>query len=327
MSNSSKPLNLARLNDLLLGAFARAAPSETLDHLIRYLSTWSGSDKLFMIIQYAAKLLVPFLQLRARLQHKAGSRTEPISRVAHSLEKLSGLVGSARELWGLWCMLPIVQWLISLERSPPPTRRLLTIERTQGWSMLAFYPLQNLYYLRSRDIIPASLPIPAPPIFTRSKAPLTIPIDSTSLSLWSTRLWALYVCLQLAHLREDRALLIRRQRALGRDKVRLQQDDLRRRWDAWYNELAVNLAYLPMTIHWSLEKGAFKNDIWVSAFGLAAALASFRSGWKATAPPPTSVAPPESLITTEEDKVLPGVLDGEKVQAAVGGVDDTMFNE
>lgn len=44
MSRVSKPLNLARLNDLILGCFAYIPPSETVDHLVRYLGTWSGSE-------------------------------------------------------------------------------------------------------------------------------------------------------------------------------------------------------------------------------------------------------------------------------------------
>ncbi|SRR6266702_1193102 len=179
-------------------------------------------------------------------------------------------------------MLPIVQWLISLERAPPPTRRLLTIERTQGWSMLAFFPLQQLSFLRTNDLVPAALPLPTP-----SGKPRHVTINDGAVSLWSTRFWMAYVVLQLAHLREDRALLVKRQRALeklsAREKLQPQERaELARRWDAWYNELAVNLSYLPMTIHWSalslfsvsvgshrlrnaqsrsLEKGLFGNDV------------------------------------------------------------------
>ena len=44
MSRHSKPMNLARLNDAVLGSFASVPSSSTLDHLVRYLSTWSGSE-------------------------------------------------------------------------------------------------------------------------------------------------------------------------------------------------------------------------------------------------------------------------------------------
>ncbi|KAF8492622.1 hypothetical protein F5888DRAFT_1806745 [Russula emetica] len=293
-----------RIEDATLGAFGNLQPSDTLNHLIRYLSTWNGSDKLFMLIQYGAKVLIPILQARARLQHRAGLRNEPTSSITPKLAKLASIIGDARTLWGLWGMLPIIQWLISLERTPPPTRRLLTIERTQGWSMLAFYPLQHLSYFRKHDLIPPTLPLPAGLPSQSSGKPRRATINVAAVSLWSTRLWATYIVLQLAHLREDRTLLIKKQRALNRlSSVEKERAELARRWDRWYNELAINLSFLPMTIHWSLEKGLFKNDTWISLFGLAAAIASFRNGWKATALPLSkpSAEPPSPPETEAED--------------------------
>jgi len=178
-------------------------------------------------------------------------------------------------------MLPIIQWLISLEHAPPPSRRLLTIERTQGWSMLAFYPLQHLSYFRKHDLIPTASPLPAGLPSQSSEKPRRATLSNAAVALWSSRLWATYVVLQLAHLREDRTLLIKTQRALSRlSSVEKERAELARRWDKWYNELAVNLSFLPMTIHWyvsvpfhsrltyphtiqfrSLEKGLFKNDV------------------------------------------------------------------
>jgi hypothetical protein len=45
----SKPPTVARMNDLVLGAFSRVPPSKELDHAVRFLGTWSGSDKFFMV--------------------------------------------------------------------------------------------------------------------------------------------------------------------------------------------------------------------------------------------------------------------------------------
>ena len=146
-------------------------------------------------------------------------------------------------------MLPIIQWLISLERTPPPTRRLLTIERTQGWAMLAFYPLHHLSYFRKHDIIPPALPLP--PGLSLSGKPRQLTINEAAVPRWSSRLWAAYIVLQLAHLREDRALLIKKQRAISRlQSMEKERAEIARRWDRWYNELAVSLSFLPMTIHW-----------------------------------------------------------------------------
>lgn len=293
-----KSLTLARLSDLTLGSFALVPTSETISHLVRYLGTWSGSDKLFMVIQYAIKIIVPILNARARLQYRAGLREEAKSRVAEGYKKLGGIIGDARTLWRFWGLLPIIQWLTSLERNPPPTRNLLTIERLQGWSMLAYYPLEHMYYLASHKVIPSSIPTLSSLLSSSGKP---IPVSVDSLGIWSCRLWALYVVLQFAHLKEDRMLLKRRERTLKKAKSTVpnngEKEELQERWDALWNELLVNLGYLPLTIHWSLENGLFNNEIWVGVFGLLAAVASFRSGWKATALPPSTASAP---IVTEQ---------------------------
>ena len=59
-------------------------------------------NHLTKLIQYGAKLLVPILQARARLQYRAGVRSHPTSSIAPRLTKLASTISSARALWGLW---------------------------------------------------------------------------------------------------------------------------------------------------------------------------------------------------------------------------------
>ena len=185
-------------------------------------------------------------------------------------------------------LLPILQWLISLERSPQPTRKLLTIERLQGWSMLAYYPLEHIYYLCSHGVVPSTIPSLSS-LFSATAKPIRLNLNA--LGMWSCRFWALYVVLQFAHLHEDRKLLKIRERSLRKAKgtgpSHLEKEELRHRWDAYWNEVVVNIGYLPLTVHWyvsrmlsppppiipppipnhsyidarSLEKGLFKNDV------------------------------------------------------------------
>jgi hypothetical protein len=54
------------------------------------------------LIQYGAKVLVPILQARARLQHRAGLRNDPSSSFAPKLAKLASIISDARTLWGIW---------------------------------------------------------------------------------------------------------------------------------------------------------------------------------------------------------------------------------
>lgn len=120
-------------------------------------------------------------------------------------------------------LLPIFQWLIALERNPSPTRRIRTIERLQGWSMLAYYPLEHFYYLLSHSVIPDKIALPSltafVPFIRTRPSEKHIPLDLGKLGLWSTRFWAAYVVLQLAHLREDSRLLSLRERTLSKSKV------------------------------------------------------------------------------------------------------------
>lgn len=148
-------------------------------------------------------------------------------------------------------LLPIYQWLTSLERVPPPTRKLLTIERIQGWSMLFYYPLEHLYYLRANGLMPESISLGVP--FTKK---LSVKLNTTKLALWSTRAWAAYVLLQFIHLREDARLLKLRERALAKVKGKSDKEaetetlELGKRWDALWNELIGNMGNLPLSIHW-----------------------------------------------------------------------------
>lgn len=102
--------------DKSLGCFSNLPPSPLLDHLIRYLSTWSGTDKALMLTQYGSKLIIPLLTLqhaiRLRLSgnkpyhaYKGGSAN------ARRLEKLGGLIGDARVLFRIWGLLPMIKWV------------------------------------------------------------------------------------------------------------------------------------------------------------------------------------------------------------------------
>lgn len=149
-------------------------------------------------------------------------------------------------------LLPIFQWLVALERTPPASRNLLTIERLQGWSMLFYYPLEHLSYLRYHGIISSS--IPSPLSLFSSKKKKRINLDSDVLSRWSCRLWAGYVILQFFHLIEDRRLLKQRhssiRKAKGTGLTKEEKNEMRQRLDAFWSEVVVNLGYLPLTIHW-----------------------------------------------------------------------------
>jgi len=110
--------------------------------------------------------------------------------------------------------------------------------------MLAFYPLDNLSFLSSTDIIPKTITLPL-----SSKS---VTLNPAAMGTWSCRFWALYIVLQFAHLREDKTLLLQRIKAMRKSRglTSAERKDIGQKWDAFYNELAVNLANLPLALHW-----------------------------------------------------------------------------
>lgn len=116
-------------------------------------------------------------------------------------------------------------------------------------SMLCFYPLDHLSYLCTHGVIPATIPLPN---LLRSTSKKVITLKPGVLGMWSCRFWSLYVLLQFAHLREDRKLLLQRQRTLRKAKsvTPSEKREIAKRWDAYYNQIVINLANLPLALHW-----------------------------------------------------------------------------
>ncbi|KAG7099627.1 hypothetical protein E1B28_001455 [Marasmius oreades] len=288
----SKPATLSKLTDSTLGCFSRLPPSEFVDHLVRYLSTWSGSDKFFSIIQSSLSLLAAYLNFRARVQHRYGRRASPTSDVAARFSKFCRVLSSSRTLYRFWGLIPILQWMISLERNPQPTRNLLNIERLQGWSMLGYYPLEHLSFLRSQDVLPPKVTVSVPLLTAKPKS---FTLDPSELSLWSCRCWAAYVALHFARLREERKLIQARQRDLRKGKRRSlnqsEKDELRKKWSAHRTDLVMNVANFALALNASSRTGIM-DKVWNDVLTLLAAVISFSNGWNATALPSKSTSKP-----------------------------------
>ena len=50
MSGLTRPSTASQLGDKILGCLSRLQPSETIEHLVRYLGTWSGSEYVFRVL-------------------------------------------------------------------------------------------------------------------------------------------------------------------------------------------------------------------------------------------------------------------------------------
>ena len=243
----------------------------TMDHLIRLLSTTSGADKSFMLVQYSA-LILRTLATRS----KSGSSNKAL---VLRLAALSKLLSDARTTYRLWDLISIVQWLRSLNALPPSGSKPVQIERLQVISMLIYYPLEHLYFLASKGVLPLS-----PRLINKA-------------ALYSCRAWAAYTLLHFFHLREELKLLEPERRRLqalqaGADfdtprkpspAVAASLQEMEGRRAALINGLIVNLAYTPLTLHWSMPKGLYGSELITGICGFVAAVAQLRAGWKASA--------------------------------------------
>lgn len=228
-------------------------------------STAGGSDRLFMIVQYALTLILPSLQpsspTDARLSvPKAG---HPSIKLYMSLKRLRDLCSDYRIFARLVGYPAIHSWGISTYNTPSPTEKGAIprwIEDTQVLVNLAYQPLENLAYLSSHDILP----------FSKS--------TENKLWLWSCRCWAAHVGVELYRLH-----LVRRQYLRSTEvgeKTKKEQEILS---FTWVREVIINLAYAPLTIHWSLEKGLpGLTERGVGFCGVVAAIGQLSKVWETT---------------------------------------------
>lgn len=70
----------------------------------------------------------------------------------------------------------------------------------------------------------------------------------------------------------------RKMRAEGKETVEGKVEDEK----LWRRDLVSNLAYAPLTVHWSLEEGLL-GDFWIGVLGTVAGAAGFAELWKETA--------------------------------------------
>ena len=122
--------------------------------------------------------------------------------------------------------------------------------------------------------------------------------------IWSGRAWCAYVALELARLgyewgelkgqdlgrqrrkngelrgaNDEGEMVEKGELELRMDKV--EDDGLKERWGKWYREVGVNVAYAPMTVHYSLENGVLSEGA-IAGLGAVVGALSIGQAWKET---------------------------------------------
>lgn len=197
-------------------------------------------------------------------------RKNSSSSIATRITNLAAPVSDFRVLLRYYGLIPLVQWALYSEANPAPTKKLQLLARLQNFSNFCYYPLEHAYWLGLHNVIPMKAE-------TRDR-----------IGIWSCRFWAAYVVLYFAQLWEEHKNLRIREHVLGMKKKNADADRkaaigaqkaLREERKSLLINSVINAAYLPLTVHWSLENSAFP-DVGVGMCGTIAAVAQIYTAWK-----------------------------------------------
>ena len=127
---------------------------------------------------------------------------------------------------------------------------MLKLERWQIFTMLAYFPTEQLYYLRVHDIIPAAITLP---VLGR-----TVTLNTKKLSLASSRFYLAYIFLEFFRLKERAGLLHAKEKALSRTNVNsaeanAEKAELKDSWKAHRLATTYNIFQLPGALHWCVH--------------------------------------------------------------------------
>jgi len=131
---------------------------------IRFVSSVSGTDKVFRTIVYTTRVLAYFFAKKYGPDNTISKRLTNLSSPLAETRIIFRLVGSLSAIDGV---------LVNSEQDP----FLRPIRAIQNWSMMIYYPFENIYWLGAHEIVPMSADA------------------QTQLSLWSCRAWLVYIVL------------------------------------------------------------------------------------------------------------------------------------
>ena len=309
----SRLTTIQKLRFLLLRYLARTAGTadRTLVRLSKLLSTPSGTDVLLCTTSYTLTLIHAVLSrvLERRLASiateiaekaegvllpgetliaslPAPTSTKVIAQVVGSSKALAAVISDFRIFVRLWGVLGLYTWARDTyqDRLPEDASRKEKILRGLTWtaimSCVGFQVLENGAYLSSKGALT-----------TASWTGDVGKARENAWWLWSSRFWAAYVGVELVRLGVQQyyasppeTIAVSSGDGEKEDKIQREERTKARKLEnwMWWKDLASNLAYAPMTVHWSLEQGLL-SDWGVGACGMVAGGALLADAWRKTA--------------------------------------------
>ncbi|KAH3999821.1 hypothetical protein HBH98_088060 [Parastagonospora nodorum] len=303
--------SIQKLRILLIRYLTKAAHStdRNLIRLSKLLSTPSGTDVLLCTISYTLTLtrallsrllerhlasiateiaqkadgvLLPGETLIASLP--APTSTKVMAQVVGSSKALAETISDYRIFVRLWGVVGLYTWARGTYCTPlsGDASGKEKVLRKLTWAAIAscvgFQVLENGAYLSSKGALT-----------TASWTGDVGKARENQWWLWSSRFWAVYVGVELVRLgvvryyKEDEP---REGSGDGEKEDKIKREERSREkklenW-LWWKDLASNMAYAPMTVHWSMEKGLL-SDWGVGACGMVAGGALLADAWRKTA--------------------------------------------
>ncbi|KAJ4372567.1 hypothetical protein N0V86_007927 [Didymella sp. IMI 355093] len=229
----------------------------------------------------AADVMLPGETLIAELP--ASASTKLLAQTVGSSKAIAGVIADYRIFVRMWGMLGLYTWardtyLSPLSKEASQKEKLL---RGTTWAAIAscvlFQVLENGAYAASKGMLTSE-----------AWAGEVGKKRETWWWVWSSRFWAVYVGCELLRLIIERAYAKPRVEVVGdgekEDKLRAEQEkkELYNKSFTWWKDLVSNLAYAPMTLHWSVEAGLL-SDLQVGICGTIAGGALLAGAWRKTA--------------------------------------------
>ena len=282
----TRPSLIRKLRFLLLKYITKAASGtdRTIFHLAKLLSTPEGTDALLCTTCYTLTLVHALLSrlLEKRLSSiateiaekadgvlfpgetliatlPAPTSTKLIAQTVGSAKAVSDLISDYRIFVRLWSLVGIYTWGRTTYQDPLPEnagakeKTLRALTWASITSCVVCQVLEAGAYLSSKGALTSAR-------WTGEAGKAR----ENEWWIWSARFWAAYVGIEVVRLgvmRYNRSPSSSAPVVNGdgekEDKIRLEESiraEKEENW-AWWKDLVSNLAYAPMTVHWSLEQG------------------------------------------------------------------------
>lgn len=233
------------------------------------------------LVDKAADVMLPGETLIAPLP--ASPSTKLLAQTVGSSKAVADLIADYRIFVRMWGLLGLYTWARDTYLSPLPkgAGQRDKLLRATTWAAIAscvvFQVLENGAYAASKGLLTSES-------WTGEAGKRR----ETWWWIWSSRFWAAYVGCELLRLVIERAYREPRVEVAGdgekEDKLRLEQEkkEAHSKSFTWWKDLVSNIAYAPMTLHWSVEEGLL-SELQVGVFGTIAGGALLADAWRKTA--------------------------------------------